>query len=664
MRQFRRRKLLEMGIAAGSYGAWGTQGACVFRISPGKQFRKKMIILGFDGMDPGVLEPLMAVGRMPAFRRLASAGSYCRLGTSLPPQSPVAWSNFITGMDSGGHGIFDFIHRNPADYTPLLSTSRVTAAGRNLKMGDYVIPLTAGKTELLRQGRAFWQILEDHDVPATIVQIPSNFPPAPTRQRTLSGMGTPDVLGTYGIFHLYTTRHQELRPDIGGGRIRPVQIVDHAVEASIEGPVNTFRVNSPPTSVPFRVFLDPTHAVAKIILAGQEFMLKKGEWSSWTRLRFPMLPFIAVSGMCRFYLKEVHPEFQLYVSAVHLDPSDPALPISTPESYCRELESAIGPFFTKGLPADTMAVSHGVLDDREFLLQDDEMLAESLRLFEYELQHFESGVWFHYFSSTDQRQHMFLRSFDKSNPGYDPLLADQCRRVVEDIYQRMDQVLARVLERVDQDTVVLVMSDHGFTEFRREFNLNTWLLQNGYMRLIEPGNQEQAAFFQNTDWENTRAYALGFNGLYLNLKGREGSGVVAGGAEKQALLELLRRDLENVRDPRSGEKVVRRVYLAQEAYHGPLSGSGPDLIVGYNRGYRASSASALGRMPRRLLTDNEDKWGGDHCMDPSVVPGILLVNRKVRDQAPNLCDLTASILALFGIEKLPGMIGQNFLEGN
>jgi predicted AlkP superfamily phosphohydrolase/phosphomutase len=183
------------------------------------------------------------------------------------------------------------------------------------------------------------------------------------------------------------------------------------------------------------------------------------------------------------------------------------------------------------------------------------------------------------------------------------------------------------------------------------------------MRLLEPWNQEQAEFFENTNWERTRAYALGFNGLYINLRGREGSGIVEGGGEKRLLMNQIREGLERVVDPLTGERVVRRVYLAEESYHGPLSGAGPDMIVGYNRGYRASSATTLGRLPRPLLADNADKWGGDHCMDPEVVPGILLSNRRIRKQAPTLRDLTATILGVFGIPKAPGMIGQDILQG-
>ncbi len=658
MSRMDRRKFLKLSLTAGSLAALGGTRIPVVRAEGRRQTRQKMIILGFDGMDPGILDSLMNQGKLPAFRRLRADGAYLRLRTSLPPQSPVAWSNFITGMDPGGHGIFDFIHRTPKDYIPYLSTSRVEEPKKTIALGDYVIPISSGTIELLRKGRAFWQILEEHDIPATVVQIPSNFPPAATRQRTLSGMGTPDILGSYGIFNFYTTEPTELKPDIGGGKITLVRVVDGVMESKIEGPRNTFHKRRVYTSVPFKVFVDPVNPVVKVVIDENEFLLNEGEWSDWKRIRFPMIPTQSVHGMCRFHLKQTHPEFKLYVSPVNIDPAEPALPISTPESYSRELADAIGPFFTKGLPADTMAVDHGVLDDGEFLAQDDTVLEESLRLFEHELSGFESGLWFHYFSSTDQRQHMFMRLIDKQHPSYDPAAAAAHGNAIENIYGEMDRVLARVLQKADADTVVMVMSDHGFTSFRRCFNLNTWLLDNGYMRIVNPWQQESAEFFMNTDWSGTRAYALGINGLYLNLRGREGRGIVEPG-EKGALIAELASKLEGIVDPATGERVISKAYVASEHYHGPYVAQAPDIIVGYNRNYRASWATPLGRMPKGLFANNEAKWGGDHCMDPVFIPGILLTNRKVRAASPALEDLTASILGLFGIERPPDMLGRN-----
>jgi predicted AlkP superfamily phosphohydrolase/phosphomutase len=660
MKRFTRRNFLQASLAAGSLVQLGQSCRSIVRNAGARQTRQKMIILGFDGMDPGILAKYMDRGKLPAFSKLRNEGDFRKLRTSLPPQSPVAWSNFISGMDPGGHGIFDFIHRTAEDYTPYLSTSRVTP-GKTIGMGSYLFPVTGGEVELLRKGAAFWQILEEHDVPASVVQIPSNFPPAPTSQRTLAGMGTPDILGTYGIFSFYTTRQLDLKPDIGGGRINLVRVNDNLVQTDLEGPPNNFRKENPASRIPFKVVIDPVHPIGKILIQEYEFILKEGEWSDWVHVRFPLIATQEVRGICRFYLKQVRPDFKLYISPINIDPASPALPISTPKAYSVNLEKRIGPFFTKGLPADTKALDHGVLDYEEFLAQDQSIMKESLALFQDELERFESGLWFHYFSCSDQRQHMFLGLVDPGHPLYESALASMAEKVVEGIYEEMDRVLARALAKVDDHTLLMVLSDHGFASFRRSFNLNTWLFLNGYMRLMDPAKQEEAEFFLNTDWSGTRAYALGLNGLYLNERGREGMGIVEPGDEKDALIRELASKLEAVVDPQTGERVISKAYAARDVYHGPMVEQAPDIIVGYNRNYRASWATPLGRVPRTLIEDNREKWCADHCMDPELLPGILLSNRRVRAEDPSLCDLTATILETFGIERPQGMIGRSIL---
>ena len=351
-----------------------------------------------------------------------------------------------------------------------------------------------------------------------------------------------------------------------------------------------------------------------------------------------------------FYLKQVRPNFKLYISPINIDPGRAVLPISTPQGYSEELEKRFGPFFTKGLPADTKALDNDVLDDGEFLEQDDLALRERLEMFDYELARFSSGLLFYYVSSTDQRQHMFWRHIDKEHPAYDPTLAKKYGNTIENIYKEMDKLLAKAMEKVDKDTVLIVMSDHGFSPFRRSFNLNTWLKESGYHTLINPWKQGREDLFMNTNWSRTKAYSFGLNSLYINQKGREAEGAVNPGPEKEALVREIAYKLENFRDPKTGERPVLRAYIAKDVYQGPYVDLAPDIIVGYNHGYRTSWATPLGRIPKEIVEDNKEKWSGDHCMDPEVVPGILLTNRKIKAKSPALYDLTPTILKIFGVE--------------
>jgi predicted AlkP superfamily phosphohydrolase/phosphomutase len=627
---------------------------------------RRLIILGIDGMDPQLLHRFMREGKMPNFEKLEAQGDFRQLTTSIPPQSPVAWSNLITGMNAGGHAIFDFIHRDPKTLGLYFSASRVEGPKHAIHLGSWAIPLGGGSAEQLRKGVAFWQLLDQYGVPNTIFRIPSNFPPVSAKGKTLSGMGTPDLRGTYGTFSFYTDDPAALAGAVEGGQIIPVQVENSRVMANLIGPDNSFRKRSPAAVEPFSVAIDPLQSVAKVTVQGREFLLREGEWSDWIHVEFQLIPFLAnVEGMCRFYFKQAHPRFQLYVSPINIDPADPALPISTPSSYSRFLTDEAGEFHTQGIAEDTKALSDGVLDDDEYLRQARTVLAEHRRIFDAEFPKFHQGVFFFYFSSLDLNSHMFWRLMDPKHPEYDATLAAQNGSAIEGFYEQMDQVLGEVLPRLDDHSTLLVLSDHGFAPYYRSFNLNTWLLDNGYIKLKNKANPNSSEPLANVDWTQTRAYGLGLNGLYLNLRGRESNGIVEPGAAADSLMAEIRAKLLAVQDPKSKQPVITRVDLASEAYAGPYAKQGPDLIVGYNRGYRAGWQTILGAFPPEELEDNTNPWSGDHCMDYTLVPGVLLSNRKMAAQAPALTDIAPTILAEFGIAKAKGMIGQSvFQPGN
>jgi predicted AlkP superfamily phosphohydrolase/phosphomutase len=621
---------------------------------------EKVIILGIDGMDPQLLKKFMAEGKMPNFSTLAQKGSFRLLTTSIPPQSPVAWSNLITGMNAGGHGIFDFIHRDPKTLQPYFSASRVEPPKHGIHLGNWVIPIGGGSAEQLRQGKAFWETLDEYGVPNTIFRMPSNFPPVKSAGHTFSGMGTPDLRGSYGTFSFYTDDPMTTAGTVEGGLIVPVQVEESQVAAKLIGPDNTFRNGAPPTLEPFTVSIDPLDAVAKFTVQGQNFVLREGEWSDWIRIQFQLVPFIGnVKGICRFYFKQAHPRFELYVSPINIDPADPALPLSTPKGYSRELSEEVGEFYTQGISEDTKARSAGVLDDKEYLQQAKTVLAEHRQIFAAEFPKFHSGLFFFYFSSLDLNSHMFWRLIDLQHPEYDAALAAQYGSALSEFYQQIDQVLGEVLQGMDDRTTLLVLSDHGFASYNRSFNLNTWLLQNGYIVLKSEPNPDQNQAFANVDWSRTRAYGLGLNGLYVNLKGREHGGIVEPGAAADALLIEIKEKLLGVHDPQSNRATITRVDQAKDVYQGPYAQQGPDLIVGYNRGYRAGWRTILGDFPADVFENNTNPWSGDHCMDYTLVPGVLLSNRAIDAPTPALTDIAPTIFAQFGIPQPGSMMGHS-----
>ncbi|MBI3662090.1 MAG: alkaline phosphatase family protein [Acidobacteria bacterium] len=655
----RNRNLLAGSVAVILFVAalWGCR---IFRGNSALPPAKKMIVLGIDGMDPQLLRQYMDEGKMPHFAALAKMGGFLPLGTSIPPQSPVAWSNLITGMNPGEHAIFDFIHRDPKTLVPYLSTSQVEPPKHTLSLGNWVFPLSSGSVTLLRQGKAFWEILDEHRVPTTVFRMPSNFPPVPSKGRAFAGMGTPDLLGTYGTFSFYTDDLLFASGPVNGGHIYSVSPEENRIAAKLYGPNNSFRKDSPQLSIDFTVVRDPVEPVAKITIQDQEILLRQGEWSDWVRVQFTFVPYLErVTGICKFYAKQLHPQFELYVTPLNLDPSNPALPLSTPESYSRELWEKVGFFYTQGIAEDTKALSSGLLNDEEYLQQARMVLREQRRIFDLELSRFRAGFLFFYFSSLDQNSHMFWRAIDKQHPAANEETSLKHSRVLEELYQEMDEALGKTLERLDENTTLLVMSDHGFAPYHRSFNLNTWLLDNGYIWLRPGAAREGADLFRDVDWSRTRAYGLGLNGLYLNLQGRERNGIVKPGPEADSLAAEIATRLLAVRDPAGNQPAITRVDKASVAYSGPSTSRAPDLIVGYNRGYRAGWGTVLGGFSAAIFEDNTEPWSGDHCMDFTLVPGVLLSNRQIVAASPALTDIAPTILSEFDVPKPKQMTGSS-----
>jgi predicted AlkP superfamily phosphohydrolase/phosphomutase len=257
---------------------------------------------------------------------------------------------------------------------------------------------------------------------------------------------------------------------------------------------------------------------------------------------------------------------------------------------------------------------------------------------------------------------MFWGTRDPGHPLYTPAFAKRYAEVIPDVYRHADKLLGHVLECADGKATVMVVSDHGFAPFRRAVHLNSWLVANGFMLLkTAPPDPEGGALFQNVVWEETSAYSLGFSGIYVNVRGREGRGAVAQGSEYRTVCERIASGLPALRDPKTGQCPVRRVYMRDELYHGPHAGQGPDVVVGFESGYRASWQTALGGAPQGIFDDNRKLWSGDHIVDPSCVPGVLLASRPLRRAHLRQTDVAPTVLNAFALQKTPAMNGDSFL---
>ncbi|TAM38063.1 hypothetical protein EPN54_04625 [bacterium] len=609
--------------------------------------KKKVIIIGIDAMDPGITEKLIQEGRLPNFSSLKKNGTYAHLRTTNPAESVVAWTSFATGLNPGGHGIFDFIMRDPNTYLPYLSLNEIyNDKGKT-------------KVRLRRKGKPFWEFLSEHNIPGFVYFCPNTFPPQPFSGRMISGMGVPDITGTMGRFSFYTTKILSAEDKDSRGRVIPVVFENGIIHTEIYGPKVASKGGiAGEGRIPFKIILHPDTKDVVLEFQGNKVLLKEKTWSHWVRVSFSLGPFKKAHGIVKYYLKSIHPELELYMSPVNFDPQKPLFPVSYPKAYSAELVKKIGFFYTQGMPHDTWALTEGRLDEQAFLEQVDDILMENEKILNEGLKDFKNGAFFYYFEVLDAVQHMFWRYLDTTRPLYAKNSAYQ--DTIYKYYEKMDKIVGSLLKRLDRDTILIVLSDHGFGSFRKAVNINRWLLANGYLFLSE-AKKESGEFFENVDWSRTKAYALGFGGIYLNRIGREYYGIVSEVEAKKLKSEIINR-LEAARDPQSGEKFISKVYSGDDIFSGRYQNDGPDLFVGFNTGYRASWQTALGGVPAVLIENNDKKWSGDHLIDYNLVPGVIFVNKKTALEGHSIVDVAPTVLGLFRIAQAKEMPGKSFLE--
>ena len=339
--------------------------------------------------------------------------------------------------------------------------------------------------------------------------------------------------------------------------------------------------------------------------------------------------------------------------------------MTSPDSWIGDLYAALGQFYTQGMPEETNALRDGVFTDDDYLAQVALVQEDSRAMLELALDRFDPGdATFVYLSDIDLQCHMLWRHADPKDPGRghparDPAVAAKHSHDIEHFYEDVDAVLGRVRERLPAGTLLLVMSDHGFQPYTRKFSLNAWLRDRGYL-VLKDGKRTGRIGLADVDWAKSRAYGLGFNGLYLNLAGREAQGSVAA-ADAPALAAEIAHALEAERDPKGGARVVLKVHPAAEAFHGSRVAEAPDLVVGYESGYACSDPSTLGEIGEEVLEDNTGRWSGNHLIDPSLVPGVLLATERGIGDGYDLTDVTASVLGHYGLAPQQGMVGTSFL---
>jgi predicted AlkP superfamily phosphohydrolase/phosphomutase len=625
---------------------------------------KRLIFVGFDGQDARITERMMAEGQLPNLSRLAERGSYRRLRTTFPSITPVAWSSFSTGTNPGRHNIFDFLDRDPRTYLPRLSSTHIGSVDRFLKVGKYRIPLAKPDIRLLRKSKPWWTILGEHNIWSTVIRVPITFPPDTFYGAQLGGMCIPDLLGTQGTFLLFSTRETDEQFKEGGLRCRLTGNGQaDQYRGTIEGPENTFRGDGRPMTLPLTIEVDRDRASARVSVNGTATELTPGELSDWVQLKFPAVAGIKVNGLCRMMVTELGEHVSLYVSPINIEPAKPAMPISHPSYYSTYLEKRVGPYATLGLAEDTWALNEKVTDDRTFWTQTLDIDREREQMLHLALDRLRKGALVTVFDAADRANHMYWRYIEDGHPAARGIVDPEYGDAIENLYRHNDEIVGRVMERLGDGDVLVVLSDHGCTSFRRGINLNAWLRDNGYLSFADDADAEDQ-WLRRVDWSRTRAYAVGLVGLFVNLRGREQHGIVEQGAEYETLKKELAAKLNGLTDPDTGEVAINEVFDTDRMYAGPYKGNAPDLLIGYNHGYRISWEGASGVVDTPVFQDNEKAWSGDHIVDPRIVPGILVTSHPINTDDPHIADLAPTALELFGVAAPPYMDGRSLYEGS
>jgi predicted AlkP superfamily phosphohydrolase/phosphomutase len=612
---------------------------------------KKAIVIGLDGFEPKLVERLLQTGALPNLARLREQGGISSIQTTYPAETPVAWSTFATGMNPGGHGIFDFIRRDPKTYLPDLSLNRYE------QKNAFLPP----KAVNLRRGAPLWELLSTAGLPSCIIRCPCCYPPDNIRGRMLAGMGVPDMRGGLGTSTFYTTQGdvaaQESENVIG------LKAGNGIIRTRLIGP------RDPKTRSDFHfefdIHVEPARKRVVIRSDGQpkELIVGEGQWSDWLKVKFKTGLLQSARGMVRFHLVRLEPVLELYASPLNFDPQWPLFPISHPTDYAAELEEKLGTFYTTGMVEDHGGLNNGRFDEGAYLAQCRQTLRERESMMLYELGRMKDGFFFCLFDTPDRLQHMFWRFGEDGHPANRDGNGStrNWKSVIEDHYRECDAVIGRALEHADDDTLFITLSDHGMNSFQRGMHLNSWLHDQGLLAFRNGGPGEEAGdFFRGVDWSRTKAYALGLGGIYINLQGREQQGIVDP-AEAERLKAAIAAALAGFPDPERGQIAVRRVCTREQIYSGPYAAESPDLLVNFAAGYRVSWETALGGSPRGHFADNTKRWGGDHIIDPLLAPGVLLMNRPFHGDSARLLDMAPTILNALGVPQGSAMEGHSLL---
>ncbi len=602
----------------------------------------RLVVLGVDGLDPRLLDGLVERGKVPNLARLHRSA----LETTVPSDPASAWSSFATGTPPAAHGILGDVMRLPASYD---------LAGPCMPAGS----TGSQSSRNTRLGEPFWSAAARAGKRVRVLRAPYSCPPSVEgAAEVLGGAGTPDLVGGPGATMLVRSCAPAPggRPPAGGVPLVAQSLPGGGWTVRIDGPEQGGKETAAVLTMSWSAAAGAKDRVLLVDGGRGVVRVAPGKWSDWIELSFEG-GVKKIAGITRVLPLSGGTGLEAVLEPVSADPYAPLVPLCAPRYYAGFLADRYGRFRTTGSLVDEQAYDAGQIGPASLLNQTYSSWEQAERMTLGELGRGGWDLLLSVFPQTGAAVRVLARAGDDRLPAHDSALDAGYGANLEKIYVRLDGLVGEIMKGLSASDRLIVVGVRGLRPVRREVNLTTWLVKEGYTALARKARASAKDGYADVEWERTRAFAAGAGAIYLNLAGREPHGTVQPGEEARDLLEEIRGKLLALRDGSS--PVIKDVVPGQEAFSGPAVDRAPDLLVVLHAGYAIGAAGRLGAVPPAVLHDSVRPWipaadGGD----PADARGVFLATLPARGD-PAVVDVSSTVLGFFGIKPPPTCTGRN-----
>jgi predicted AlkP superfamily phosphohydrolase/phosphomutase len=547
--------------------------------------RRRVLVIGLDSITPVMIEPMLAAGVMPNLAALADRGWQTELTPTMPPSTPTGWATIATGASPATHGVEAFAKHRPGD--PLDRKEHCIGS-------EHV------------QAEPIWQTAERAGVPSILLKFPMSWPPTGGRLVTqvdgAAGWGGLKCLWDHvhsgcwdtepsarhapagAITQEWATRDEDNLDEEAVQRleVEPVARLETLPDGFHAEWQATLTLRSRLGGKASVTVLGGRLGDADAVVAGAAPPARRGEWTDWLPLSFGAGA--ESEGDVRLKVMELdvaRRRLRLYQSQVHAREG-----WTRPESLAGELDAVAGPFVEWTESYDLL---QGWIDDETQLDLYRDHVAWMSRAATHVLRTRPWRLFLTQLHVVDMAYHLYWGAVDPRHPQHDAAAAPRYRRLLQQVHRLLDDFVGDLCAQADDDTLVVVLGDHGHDLYRAAFLPNNLLVREGLLTLYRDPRTGRVAI----DWSRTQAYASGYR-VYLNVQGREPDGVVPPN-EFSTVQEQVLACLTAARDEHDGSPLVRLALRREEAKGLGVGGDGMgDVVFMAAPGYQARSSIEVG----------------------------------------------------------------------